>query len=56
VTHRFANGAVTGSAAVVMNADLAVGWNTVLCAFPWQDIRVAVQPGTPPGSDAVLAN
>jgi hypothetical protein len=47
VTHRYANGAITGAGAVVMNKDAALGWNTVLCSFSWDDIRDFGPPGTP---------
>ena len=54
VTHRYASGAATGDGAVVMNANPAAHWNTVMMSFWWSDVRMA-GPGDSPARDFMAA-
>jgi hypothetical protein len=47
VTHRYTLGASIGDGAVVMNANPAASWNTILGSFSWEDLLE--MPGSPPG-------
>ena len=50
VTHRFKNGQALGDGAIVMNANPATSWNTVLMSFWWEDVQAASgPPGDPTG-------
>jgi hypothetical protein len=53
-THRYASGATTGTAAVVMNKNAVLKWNTVLSAFPWFDIVDAAGPPPVPQAEVAL--
>ncbi len=55
VTHRYALGASVGDGAVVMNANPAASWNSILMAFDWEDLLDP--PNSPPGdAQAVLVD
>jgi len=53
-THRYASGATTGVAAIVMNKNAVLKWNTVLSAFPWADIVDAAGPPPAPQAEVAL--
>jgi hypothetical protein len=49
VTHRYSIGfPAQGPAAIIMNKDVALNWNTILCSFSWEDIRDFGSPGSAP--------
>lgn len=47
VTHRYTLGSTTGDGATVMNANPALGWNTIMMSFSWEDLYDP--PGSLPG-------
>lgn len=48
LTHRYYQDATPGAGAIVMRANPAAHWNTILASFSWDDIRDPL--GSPPGS------
>ncbi|MFQ5599912.1 MAG: FlgD immunoglobulin-like domain containing protein [Candidatus Krumholzibacteriia bacterium] len=58
VTHRWKSSGTgaLGDAAIVMNADPAGSWNTILMSFPWFDIRDPQGgPSSPPPEEELAA-